>query len=76
MKLFLKNETSRLKSVLLGNANNIEKKPNIYQTYDPLSIINLKKGTYPKKSDLIKYSDFYVKKGYKSNWRNRKVENF
>ena len=29
-----------------------------------------------KKSDLIKYSDFYVKKGYKSNWRNRKVENF
>ena len=61
MKLFLKNETSRLKSVLLGNANNIEKKPNIYQTYDPLSIINLKKGTYPKKSDLIKELDSYKK---------------
>ena len=61
MKLFVKNETSRLKSVLLGNANNIEKKPNIYQTYDPLSIINLKKGTYPKKSDLIKELDSYKK---------------
>ena len=61
MKLFLKNETSRLKSVLLGNANNIEKKPNIYQTYDPLSIINLKKGTYPKKSDLIKELDSFKK---------------
>ena len=61
MKLFLKNETSRLKSVLLGNANNIEKKPNIYQTYDPLSIINLKKGTYPKKNDLIKELDSYKK---------------
>ena len=61
MKLFLKNETSRLKSVLLGNANNIEKKPNIYQTYDPLSIINLKRGTYPKKSDLIKELDSYKK---------------
>lgn len=61
MKLFLKNETSRLKSVLLGNANNIEKKPNICQTYDPLSIINLKRGTYPKKSDLIKELDSYKK---------------
>ena len=59
MKLFVKNETSRLKSVLLGNANNIEKKPSIYQTYDPLSIINLKRGTYPKKSDLIKNIDKY-----------------
>lgn len=61
MKLFVKNETSRLKSVLLGNANNIEKKPNIYQTYDPLSIINLKRGTYPKKSDLIKELNSYKK---------------
>ena len=61
MKLFLKNETSRLKSVLLGNANNIEKKPKIYQTYDPLSTINLKRGTYPKKSDLIKELDSYKK---------------
>ena len=61
MKLFVKNETSRLKSVLLGNANNIEKKPNIYQTYDPLSIINLKRGTYPKKCDLIKELNSYKK---------------
>ena len=39
----------------------ILKKPNIYQTYDPLSIINLKRGTYPKKSDLIKELDSYKK---------------
>ncbi len=61
MKLFVKNETSRLKSVLLGNANNIEKKPNINQTYDPLSIINIERGTYPKKSDLIKELDSFKK---------------
>ncbi len=61
MKLFVKNETSRLKSVLLGNANNIEKKPNINQTYDPLSIINIERGTYPNKSDLIKELDSYKK---------------
>ena len=46
---------------MLGNAKNIEKKPNIYQTYDPLSIINLKRGTYPKKSDLIKELNSYKK---------------
>jgi hypothetical protein len=29
-----------------------------------------------KKSDLNKYSEFLVKNGYKSSWRNRKVEKF
>ena len=42
MKLSINDETSRLKSVLLGNAKNIEKTPTIHQTYDPSSIINLK----------------------------------
>ena len=61
MKLFLKNETSRLKSVLIGNAKNIEKTPSIHQTYDPSSIINLKRGTYPEKSDLVKELKSYKK---------------
>tara|TARA_B100001057_G_C22763908_1_gene916960 strand:- start:385 stop:1308 length:924 start_codon:yes stop_codon:yes gene_type:complete len=61
MKLFINNETSRLKSVLLGNAKNIEKIPTIHQTYDPSSIINLKRGTYPEKSDLIKELKSYKK---------------
>ena len=29
-----------------------------------------------KKSDLKRYSDFLVKNGYKSDWKNRKVEKF
>jgi len=29
-----------------------------------------------QKSDLKKYSDFLVKRGYKSDWKNRKVEKF
>ena len=61
MKLSINDETSRLKSVLLGNAKNIKKTPSIHQTYDPLSIINLKRGTYPKKSDLIKELSSYKK---------------
>ncbi len=61
MKLSINDETSRLKSVLLGNAKNIEKIPTIHQTYDPSSIINLKRGTYPKKSDLVKELKSYKK---------------
>jgi len=61
MKLFINDETSRLKSVLLGNAKNIEKIPTIHQTYDPSSIINLKRGTYPEKSDLVKELKSYKK---------------
>tara|TARA_Y100000813_G_C24004428_1_gene277453 strand:- start:146 stop:595 length:450 start_codon:yes stop_codon:yes gene_type:complete len=29
-----------------------------------------------QKNDLDNYSDFLVKSGYKSNWKNRKVEKF
>ena len=29
-----------------------------------------------KKSDLNRYSEFLVNSGYKSNWKNRKVEKF
>ena len=61
MKLSINDETSRLKSVLLGNAKNIEKTPTIHQTYDPSSIINLKRGTYPEKSDLVKELKSYKK---------------
>ena len=61
MKLSINDETSRLKSVLLGNAKNIEKTPSIHQTYDPSSIINLKRGTYPEKSDLVKELKSYKK---------------
>ena len=61
MKLSINDETSRLKSVLLGNAKNIEKIPSIHQTYDPSSIINLKRGTYPEKSDLVKELKSYKK---------------
>lgn len=48
MKLNVNDEVSTLKSVILGNANTLgNKKPKINQTYDPSSIIHLKKGTYP-----------------------------
>ena len=43
MNLNLYDEISTLKSVILGNAYTLGNKPKINQTYDPSSIIHLKK---------------------------------
>ena len=69
MKLYINDETSKLKSVLLGTANNLGDNPKINQTYDPSSIINLKKGTYPTKHSLIEELELY-KKTLESNGVN------
>ena len=61
MKLNLYDEISTLKSVILGNAYTLGNKPEINQTYDPSSIIHLKKGTYPLKNDLINELELYKK---------------
>ena len=61
MKLNLYDEISTLKSVILGNAYTLGNKPQINQTYDPSSIIHLKKGTYPSKKDLINELELYKK---------------
>jgi len=61
MKLKVYDETSTLKSVILGNASNLGNKPKISQTYDPSSIIHLKKGTYPLKKDLVNELKLYKK---------------
>ena len=61
MNLNLYDEISTLKSVILGNAYTLGNKPKINQTYDPSSIIHLKKGTYPLKNDLINELELYKK---------------
>ena len=53
MKLHIKNETSRLRAVVLGTAKNIGPTPTIDQAYDPKSIEHLKAGTYPSESAMI-----------------------
>jgi N-dimethylarginine dimethylaminohydrolase len=54
LKLNVNNETSRLKSVILGVANSVGKQPQIDEAYDPKSIEHIKAGTYPKEEDMIK----------------------
>ncbi|GGX08664.1 dimethylarginine dimethylaminohydrolase family protein [Aquimarina muelleri] len=53
MKLNIQNETSRLRSVVLGTANSTGGEPKIEEAYDPKSIEHIKAGTYPKELDMI-----------------------
>ncbi|GAA4112912.1 arginine deiminase family protein [Aquimarina addita] len=53
MKLNIKNETSRLRAVILGSAVSNGPVPRIEEAYDPKSIEHIKAGTYPLESDMI-----------------------
>jgi N-dimethylarginine dimethylaminohydrolase len=57
MKLNIKNETSRLRAVVLGTAQSNGPIPSIEDAYDPKSIEHIKAGTYPKDNDMVKEMD-------------------
>jgi N-dimethylarginine dimethylaminohydrolase len=53
LPLKIKNETARLKSVILGIANNNGPTPKPEDCYDPKSKQHVLAGTYPKEKDMI-----------------------
>ncbi|WP_417885953.1 dimethylarginine dimethylaminohydrolase family protein [Zunongwangia sp.] len=53
MRLNIQNETSRLRSVVLGTAKSNGGTPDIEEAYDPKSIEHIKAGTYPKEEDMV-----------------------
>ena len=53
LKLNINNETSRLRTVVLGIAKSNGPVPKIEECYDPKSIEHVKAGTYPKEEDMI-----------------------
>ena len=53
LQLNIKNETSRLRAVILGTAESSGPIPKIEDCYDPKSIEHIKAGTYPKEKDMI-----------------------
>lgn len=57
MKLNVKNETSRLRAVVLGTAESTGGAPDPSEAYDPKSLEHLKAGTYPKEEDMVKEMD-------------------
>ncbi|KAF2519797.1 amidinotransferase [Flavobacterium salilacus subsp. salilacus] len=54
LQLNVKNETSRLKTVILGTAVSNGPTPEAYEAYDPKSLEHIKAGTYPVEADMVK----------------------
>ena len=54
MEILVSGETSKLRSVIIGIADSLGNIPSLKELYDPKSIENLNKGTYPLESDMVK----------------------
>ncbi|NJW54763.1 amidinotransferase, partial [Salinimicrobium sp. CDJ15-91] len=54
MKLNIKNETSRLRAVVLGTAESPGPVPELENAYDPKSAEHIEAGTYPTDEDMVK----------------------
>lgn len=54
LKLNVKNETSRLRAVILGTAKSCGETPKVEDAYDPKSLEHIKAGTYPVETDMVK----------------------
>ncbi len=53
MKLNIKNETGRLKSVVLGQPNSLGPVPTLEESYDAKSYYSIEHNIYPKEADII-----------------------
>ena len=53
LELNIKNETSRLRAVILGTAKSNGGVPNVEDCYDPKSIEHVLSSTYPKEDDMM-----------------------
>lgn len=61
LKLNVKNETSRLRAVVLGTAKSNGPTPKIEEAYDPKSLEHIKAGTYPIEEDMVKEMEAVAK---------------
>jgi N-dimethylarginine dimethylaminohydrolase len=53
LELNIKNETSRLRAVVLGSATNNGPTPTANEAYDPKSLEHILAGTYPLEKDMV-----------------------
>ena len=78
LELNIKNETSRLRAVVLGTAINNGPVPTVEQAYDPKSLEHILAGTYPEEADMIVEMDAFNKVLQKYNvtiYRPQLIEN-
>jgi len=59
IKLNVKNETARLRAVVLGTAVSNGPTPTVEQAYDPKSQEHILSGTYPIETDMVREMDFF-----------------
>ena len=61
LELKIKNETSRLRAVVLGTAIDNGPTPNIDEAYDPKSLEHILAGTYPLESEMVPETEAFNK---------------
>ncbi|QTE23938.1 dimethylarginine dimethylaminohydrolase family protein [Polaribacter cellanae] len=79
LQLNIKNETSKLKAVVLGTAKSNGGVPKVEDCYDPKSVQHVIAGTYPKEEDMILEMDAVEKVLKKYNvkvFRPKVIENY
>lgn len=59
LQLNVRDETSRLKTVILGTAESCGPTPKPEDAYDPKSLEHILAGTYPKEEDMVKEMDAF-----------------
>ena len=79
LKINIKNETSRLRMVVLGTAESNGKSPSVEEAYDPKSLEHILGGTYPIEEDMILEIEAFSKVFEKYNvtvLRPKVIENY
>ena len=61
MKIQIKNETNRLRAVILGTAQSNGATPTAQEAYDPKSLEHILAGTYPLEEDMIPEMEAFAK---------------
>jgi N-dimethylarginine dimethylaminohydrolase len=79
LELNIKNETSRLRAVVLGSATNNGPTPKIEDAYDPKSLEHILAGTYPLEEDMTVEMEAFnqvLKKYDVTVFRPKMIENY
>nr|WP_315164708.1 arginine deiminase family protein [uncultured Flavobacterium sp.] len=79
LELNIKNETSRLRAVVLGSAVNNGPTPKVEDAYDPKSLEHILAGTYPEEQDMVNEMEAFntvLKKYNVTVYRPEMIENY
>lgn len=79
MNLNIKNETRKLKSVVLGLPNSMGNNPSLEESYDAKSYHTIQNSIYPKEADIISEMDAFLevlKKHKVEVFRPSQIENY